>query len=91
MRKTLAAQFSQSAMINREKEIFPSQPKTNPKGETPSGSAFNTFKKVNIITTLRSRTKIDNHVGNNLNENLIHLLLLLLIILESPKRMSILL
>ena len=61
-------QFSQSTIANREKETFSSQPETNPKSETSSNSAPDTFKKVNAIINFRLKKENDNHVGDNLNE-----------------------
>jgi len=37
-------------------------------GGASAGSAPDTFRKVNTIITLRSEKKIDNHIGDNLNE-----------------------
>jgi len=68
MLKLITKQFSQTAIANREKGTFPSQPETNPKGKISSGSTPDTFRKVNAIITLRSGKEIDNHVEDNLNE-----------------------
>ena len=68
MLKTITEQFSQSAIGNKEKETFPSQPKTNPKGGTSFSSTSNSFRKINTIITLKSGEEIDNHVGDNSNE-----------------------
>jgi len=43
MLKAIIEQLSQSAMANKEKGIFSSQPQINPKGGTSSFSAPNTF------------------------------------------------
>ena len=65
MLKLITKQFSQTAIANREKGTFPSQPETNPKGKISSGSTPDTFRKVNAIITLRSGKEIDNHVEDN--------------------------
>jgi len=52
MLKVITKQFAQTAIANREKGAFPSQPETNPKGGTSSGSTPDTFRKVNAIVTL---------------------------------------
>jgi len=91
MLKVITEQLSQTVIANREKGTFPSQPDTSPKGGTSFDSTPDTFRKVNAIITLRSAKKIDNHVGDDLNENQIHLLLLILMILDSTRRMSLLL
>jgi len=56
-------------MINREKDTFPCQPETNPKGRASAGGSVpDNLRKINIVITLRPRGEIDNHINHNLNK-----------------------
>ena len=63
MMRTMSEQFAQLAMSNREKGTFPSQPEANPRGGSSSSFNPNDVRKVNAVISLRSRKKIDTHVG----------------------------
>jgi len=56
--EAIAQQFSQTAIANKEKGTFPSQPETNPKGGTSFGSTANIFRKINAIITLRLEKRL---------------------------------
>ena len=61
-------QLCEFAQAQKEKGAIPNQSETTSMGGASAGSAPGTFRKVNTIITLRSEKKIDNHIGDNLNE-----------------------